>query len=418
MRRKKLSILILLTAAGALSVSLVADGAAQPPVPQAQTADTTYGCLICHAEKRRSFTMGIHSERGIRCADCHGGNPAAYEAEPAHAGRFLGDPSKLETIELCSSCHADADQMRQYGLPADQLAEFRTSRHGMLLLEQGNTDAPTCTDCHDAHTILPPEDARSNVFPGNIPTTCARCHEDAALMDKYGLATDQYSEYRQSAHGLSLFEDQNLGAPTCIGCHGSHAALPPGVIEVVNVCDRCHVLVGRAFSQGPHGLASGGSVLPGGCLGCHSNHGTEHIPPEQITEKCATCHTSDGQATEVATHLQEVVGQAAEDLELAELAIAELSLTGARVTEERFRYQSALTSYEQMALVQHSMDLELLEELARAVRSNSELVRTTAEVRAEVQWEHKLLLIPIWFLALSTAALAGFKLRDLKVQKQ
>ena len=61
---------------------------------------------------------------------------------------------------------------------------------------------------------------------------------------------------------------------------------------------------------------------------------------------------------------------------------------------------------------------KLLEELARAVRSNSELVRATAEARAEGQWEHKLLLIPILFLALSTAALAGFKLRDLTVQKQ
>jgi hypothetical protein len=113
-----------------------------------------------------------------------------------------------------------------------------------------------------------------------------------------------------------------------------------------------------------------------------------------------------------------VVGQATGDLELAELAIAELSLSGAQVTEERFRYQSALTSYEQLALVQHSMDLELLDELARGVRSNSELIHASAEARAEVQWEHKLLLIPIWFLALSAAALAGFKLRDLRTKKQ
>ncbi len=418
MRGKVFSGLILLAVACTLSVPLMAAGGGLPEIRQEPVADTTYGCLICHAEKRRSFTMGIHSERGIRCSDCHGGNSAEYEAGPAHAGEFLGDHSKLETIELCSSCHSDGDEMRQYGLPADQLAEFRTSRHGSLLLDQGNTDAPTCTDCHDAHTILPPEDARSNVFPANIPTTCAHCHEDVQLMAQYGLSTDQYSDYRQSAHGVSLFEEQNVGAPTCTGCHGSHAALPPGVVEVVNVCDRCHVLVGRAFSQGPHGEASGGSVLPAGCLGCHSNHGTEHIPSEQITDVCATCHTSGGRPSEVAAHLQEVVGQATGDLELAELAIAELSLSGAQVTEERFRYQSALTSYEQLALVQHSMDLELLDELARGVRSNSELIHASAEARAEVQWEHKLLLIPIWFLALSAAALAGFKLRDLRTKKQ
>jgi DNA-directed RNA polymerase subunit RPC12/RpoP len=107
-----------------------------PGVEERQVSDTTYGCLICHAEKRRSFTMGIHSERGIQCHHCHGGNPASFERGAAHRGGFLGDPNKLETVQLCSSCHADADQMRQYGLPAGQLAEFRTSRHGRLLLER------------------------------------------------------------------------------------------------------------------------------------------------------------------------------------------------------------------------------------------------------------------------------------------
>ncbi|NIR46818.1 MAG: hypothetical protein GWN99_20615, partial [Gemmatimonadetes bacterium] len=44
--------------------------------------DTTYGCVICHADKRRAFLQGTHSERGIRCHDCHGGDPRAVE-QPA-----------------------------------------------------------------------------------------------------------------------------------------------------------------------------------------------------------------------------------------------------------------------------------------------------------------------------------------------
>ena len=39
-------------------------------------------------------------------------------------------------------------------------------------------------------------------------------------MSKYGLATDQFTEYRRSAHGTGLFDDQNFASPTCTGCHG------------------------------------------------------------------------------------------------------------------------------------------------------------------------------------------------------
>jgi hypothetical protein len=380
---------------------------------QATQADSAYGCLICHAEKRRTFTMGVHSERGIRCHDCHGGNPAAIEIPAAHRGRFLGDPNKLETVQLCSSCHSDANEMRQYGLHSDQLSEFRTSRHGRLLLTQGDMNAPTCTDCHDAHTILPADDARSNVHPTRIPTTCARCHEDDQLMARYNIPADQFSEYRASAHGIAVFEEANFAAPTCTGCHGSHAALPPGVTEVVNVCDRCHVLIGRALSQGPHGEAAESGRIPG-CLACHSNHGTERVSPEEIASGCTMCHEQGSRAAGMGFEIQQETVQAATDLRAADEAIQELRASGRRVSDEVYRFESALTSYRQMAVVQHSFDLELLEDLARQVRSNTSLVRATAEARAEQRWEHRLLLVPVWFLTLSTLVLVWFKFRDLK----
>jgi len=381
------------------------------PTVQEQFSDTTYGCLICHAEKRRTFTMGIHSEHGIRCHDCHGGNPASFERATAHAGRFLGDPDKLETVQLCSSCHADADQMRQYGLPAGQLAEFRTSRHGRLLLDRGDQNAPTCTDCHDAHTILPPEDARSNVHPTNIPATCARCHEDAEMMGTYGIPVNQFEQYRESAHGKAVFERANLAAPTCTGCHGSHAALPPGVTEIVNVCEKCHVLVGRAFRRGPHHRATREGAMPG-CLGCHSNHGTEGVPPDEIAALCANCHEPESRAQTVGVELQEGVVRSLQELAASERAIEEMAEGGHQVSDERFRYQTALTSYREMGHVHHSLDTEVLEDLGRRVRSDTELIRATAETAAERRWERKLILAPVWFLTLSAIVFAWFKLRE------
>ncbi len=383
-----------------------------PPAPAlAAQGDSAYGCIICHADKRRSFRQGVHSDWGMKCHDCHGGDPAAYETPAAHRGRFVGTPTKLQTIELCSACHADPNRMRQYGLAADQLAEFRTSRHGQLLLERGDTDAPTCTDCHNAHRILPPEDARSEVHPTNIPATCGRCHQDAQLMAKYGEPTDQYERYRVGAHGVGVFEKRNFAAPTCIGCHGSHAALPPAVGQIADVCGHCHRLLERAFYGGPHRTAASTGRIPG-CLGCHSNHGTERTQPEAIAALCQRCHEADSRPALVGVELQEQVLRATAELHHAADAIEEMVEMGHEVADERFRYQSAVSQYNQIALVQHSLDFERLEDLGLRVRSNTGIIRAAAEVRAEEQWEHKLLLIPVWFLALSVIVLAWFKLRE------
>jgi predicted CXXCH cytochrome family protein len=379
---------------------------------QLMPADSTYGCVICHADKRRAFQQGVHAERGITCDACHGGDPSQVEVAPAHRGRFVGAPGKLETLRLCSTCHADPDQMRQFGLSADQLAEFRTSRHGQLLITQGNMDAPTCTDCHDAHLIRPSTDARSNTHPTNIPATCGRCHDDAALMGKYGLPSDQLARYREGAHGVAVFQNRNFAAPTCTGCHGSHAALPPGIAQVTDVCGRCHLTLERAFAAGPHGRAAAVSIERG-CLGCHSNHGTERVAPDAIADLCASCHGAESQMVVLGGEIQEQVQRAEEDLTLATEAIEEMAAEGHPVEDERFRYVAAFTAFQQLAEVQHSLSLEELEDLGRQVRSNTSIIRSTAEARAEERWEHKLLLIPLWFLALSGIAFASFKLREL-----
>ena len=186
-------------------------------VPQeARGIDPQYGCLICHADKRRAYLLGVHSDRGVRCHDCHGGDPDAFEIPGAHGGDFRGSLDKLATVEVCSSCHADPDQMRQYGLPADQIAELRTSRHGQLLLERGSEDAPTCSDCHDPHTTLRADDARSSAYPLNIPTLCAACHEDEILMEPYGIPTDQVRSHRRSAHGKAPVSYTHLTLPTIL----------------------------------------------------------------------------------------------------------------------------------------------------------------------------------------------------------
>jgi hypothetical protein len=408
-----LSILAALVVAVPSSPSLTPTMVAPVMQQQGLILDSTYGCLACHADKRSAFVEGVHAERGIQCRDCHGGDPSATALPAAHRGGFTGSPGKVATVALCGSCHSNPNKMRQYGLMTGQATEFRTSRHGILLLEKHDENAPTCTDCHDAHKILRPDDARSTVYPTNIAGTCGRCHEDKALMAKYRLPTDQVSQFNRSAHGVALLADQNFAAPTCLGCHGSHSALPPATTEIANVCSRCHVLVGTAFESGPHGKAAHAGKLAG-CLGCHANHDTERVSVDSLAATCTKCHAAGTRAETLGQTIQKDATQAAGDLVAAQEAIEKLDRMGKQTGDLRFRYQTARTAFLQITEVQHRLDLDRLEELTRKVRSISRDLRGAAEAASEAQWEHRLWLAPVWFLALAWISLSWLTLRRIE----
>jgi hypothetical protein len=383
------------------------------PALPVQVADTANGCLACHATEREAAVEGVHAQQGVTCVNCHGGDPGARELPAGHSGRFVGAPDKEETATLCGSCHSNPGLMRQYGLPTGQLAEFRASRHGQLLLGQHDGAAPTCTDCHGTHIIYPPYDARSRVYPPNIPGTCAECHANAELMAPYRLPTDQFEAFRESAHGVALFQRQNFAAPTCVNCHGAHSELPPSVDEIANVCGQCHVLVEQQFAAGPHATATEAGDLRG-CIGCHSNHGTERVPVDSTSATCDGCHASDSRLHQMGVDLQRSMEQARADMESAQRALQELAGAGHRVDDYQFRYQSALTYYLQIAQKQHRLDLDTLEYLDGRVRSISVELGARAEASRESLFEHRLLLLPVWFLSLSAVALAWLALRALK----
>jgi len=402
--------------APATAASLVQASAPQgrpaSPVLRRMVRDTTYLCVTCHAENRDAFVQGVHAERGIRCHDCHGGNPRADTLPAAHAGRFVGKPTKVQTVTLCASCHADPNRMRPFGLPSGEMAEFTTSRHGRLLLQGRDNNAPSCIDCHDAHLIRRPDDARSDVYPTNIPATCGRCHSDAALMAPYNIPTDQVERFERSAHGTALLEQKNFAAPACIGCHGSHSALPPSVTEVSTICGRCHVSEAEAFDTGPHGLAAVSGRLEG-CLGCHTNHDTEEVPANRIAATCTKCHAEGTSAHALGVEMQQFIVQAEEDLKRADEVLDELTLVGRRTGDARFRYQTALTAFHQVGHVQHNLDIGQLEELSRRVRSISNDITAMMESHQERRWEHRLFLVVVWFLALSAVYLSWVALRRL-----
>ena len=267
------------------------------------SAQTQNTCLDCHGSldpplqvTAEQFAQDIHSQKGLTCASCHGGDPtkADMDAMSKKAG-FRGKIERKDVPELCGRCHADGAFMRQYNpsLRTDQLAQYKTSVHGKLFAK-GDTKVAVCIDCHGVHGLRPASDTRSKVHPLNIAQTCSRCHSDASYMHSYGIPVDQFAKYNTSVHHDALAVRGDLSAPTCTTCHGNHGAAPPGVDSVQNVCSKCHVFQDQMYEKSTHKAAFQSAGLPG-CVVCHSNHGISHPTDEKLGSGpqavCMNCHT-------------------------------------------------------------------------------------------------------------------------------
>jgi len=373
-----------------------------------------YSCIMCHTDMRLSFLEGVHSRRGIACADCHGGNPASFEREEAHGPGFRGHIGKRQAVQLCLGCHGDLDRMKQFGILPVTQDEFLLSRHGQLLFTDGDLHAPACGDCHGSHAIFPREDTRSLIHPSRVAETCSACHADPDRMPE-GTPLVQYAEWESSAHGASLLRSHNLRSATCSSCHGSHSALPPGVSEVPNVCGRCHRLVRNAYFAGVHGEAAVAGVEEVGCTSCHENHATDSHRMREVSAVCRSCHAEGTAADLAGLQLQEQVDAAERSYQLAEEAIEHLSRAGEPTRDQDVRMVALRTQLAQLRMQAHSLNPEMIDDLVRRVGSISREIRESAEVVEEEHWERKLLLIPLWIGVLGGIALAIRKRRLLPV---
>jgi predicted CXXCH cytochrome family protein len=330
------------------------------------SAQTPNTCLDCHSAldgapnvNAETYAGNIHTQKGLTCASCHGGDPTSADAMSIRAG-FKGKISRRQIPELCGKCHEDAAYMRQYNpsLHTDQLAQYRTSIHGKKLVA-GDEKVAVCTDCHSVHAIRPADDIRSSVNPLNVATTCSHCHAQADYMKPYRIQTAQYSEYNKSVHHEAMAVRGDLSAPTCTTCHGNHGAVPPGVTNVKNVCATCHVFQSQLFENSPHKKAFEAAGLPG-CATCHGNHDIDHPSDKMVSASegsiCATCH-ADGDlglkmASEIHTQLEDLqsaiarsagildrAAQSGMEVSQAQLDLiqAKDSLTKARVAIHSFR---------------------------------------------------------------------------------
>jgi cytochrome b6 len=259
----------------------------------------------------REVVSDVHMRRGLSCSGCHGGKPTDEEMPDEVFARWPAREKRQTDRSwipgFCTErCHSQAAFMRSFNpsLPIDQMLKYRESRHGRMVLSHRNEKAAQCVSCHGVHGIRRPTSPQSSVFPANIPATCGKCHGDpetmrGALMDdgKTPLPTDQLEKYKESVHGKALLEKHDLGAPACNDCHGNHAAMPPAVASVSQICRNCHVNNGKLFDGSPHKDAFETMGWPE-CATCHGKHDIAKTSDAMLGTGpgniCKNCHDEYG----------------------------------------------------------------------------------------------------------------------------
>lgn len=256
-------------------------------------------CLECHAESDLTtvgadgkeislyvnadqFHQSVHGD--FSCTDCH-----SDVTEIPH-------PEKLQKVD-CGVCHDNASK------------KFELSIHAQALRE-GSPDAPSCHDCHGTHDILAPSNPGSRVNPLQVASTCAVCHANPQIVQKYHIpVANPLAAYEKSTHGVAVLSERNFDAATCVSCHGSHEILalgnPKSPIYWRNVpetCGNCHGDILDQYSDSVHWTSAKEGVREAPvCTDCHGEHEIQGpanpespVNPLKVSSQtCGRCHGSE-----------------------------------------------------------------------------------------------------------------------------
>ena len=191
------------------------------------------------------FEKSYHAKRlaegdgllAATCNDCHGVHNIKINSNPTST------ISHSNIAETCGTCHNEIYE------------EFERSIHWEAIA-RGSRESPSCVDCHGEHEIVAHDDPASFVNRrSTAEQTCARCHTDERLVQKYGLMEGKVSSYQDSYHGLAVLQGDPEAA-TCYDCHNVHEILSASderssvhINNLVQTCSNCHHGANLTFAQ-------------------------------------------------------------------------------------------------------------------------------------------------------------------------
>lgn len=396
--------MVLLGSADAEEAKLPPSKPAGPKMPAIEIKsipDADNYCIQCHTQldtgdpKDQKFHIpleslknDVHWQKGVRCQDCHGGDPSVQEIKAHQANDdFRAIKSPADIPDFCGRCHSNIEYMRHFNPSprTDQLAEYWTSGHGKKL-KKGDPQVATCISCHDQphgnaidlkpHGIRPVSEPASPVFHTKVALTCSKCHSDQKLMagrlyKGQPLPCDEYAKWSKSVHGEALLKKGDLSAPTCNNCHGNHGAAPPQMDSVANACGSCHGKIGKLFAETKMRHKFEKEGLPG-CATCHSNHEIQkpqdNLLGMQNGAFCARCHEEGKMkhgATLAGAKAAETIHADLEHLKngihKADKTLTEAEEKGMEVSEPKFNLQKASDSLTNARTQIHSFRVDVVQ---------------------------------------------------------
>src|SRR5215212_5586689 len=166
----------------------------------AATASAQLGnddCASCHPDEVAAWRTSRHAKalasgntHAASCLSCHGADP--HKIVPI---------ARKSIPQTCGRCHGQKFVMESSGVSTSPAFSYQQSVHGRAIAN-GSDKAAVCSDCHNAHDILAPNDQKSSINKFNIPKTCGKCH------------TAISAEYTRSIHGKAIARG-NDKAPVC-----------------------------------------------------------------------------------------------------------------------------------------------------------------------------------------------------------
>jgi hypothetical protein len=246
-------------------------------------------CATCHDDPAMKLAASVHADvrlangAAMGCAACHG---------PPHQMRPSSDlESPTHTLRVAATCAGCHSEMAPPGAPdAPAVATmFADSIHGRALTRSGNVAAPTCSNCHRSHDILPKAEPASPVHRTMVPATCGTCH--AGIQRDFG----------DSVHATAL-RTGNANAPHCASCHTAHGIQRTDVggwqLSAVEQCGTCHREALDTYRDTFHGQVTALGFTPvAKCMDCHQAHrifgpddARSSVAPGNLLTTCRTCH--------------------------------------------------------------------------------------------------------------------------------
>lgn len=392
------------------------------------SAQKKSSCIECHSKLEdgrlsapaKFFDNDIHHARGLSCNDCHGGDPNADTKEAAKDPRkgYLGKPKTLDIPAYCGKCHSDGNLMKRFNpsLRVDQEREYYTSVHGKLL-KAGETRAATCISCHGVHGIRAVSDPLSSVYPLNLAHTCATCHASADYMRGFGIPTDQFDEYQTSVHAKTLYEKQDLSAPTCNACHGNHGPAPPGIASAGNACGQCHARQAELFQASPH-RAPFDQKQFGECIKCHGNHAIAKPGDEMIgtSEKslCIACHTEGDKGFAAAGRIRSRIDELMTSIVKSNEILNRAERAGMEVSRPKFEMKEAVDGLTHARVVIHSSSPDEVDKvIAPGLDASTKGYQAGVAALRELSFRRKGLAVSLVFI-LFLAGLVYLKIRQIE----